>query len=55
MGHLHVMYLEADKVYACSKCQTHLSAANEIISKDFFGGHGKAYLFNKVYIPFIIL
>ena len=55
MGRLHVMYLETDKVYACSKCQTHLSEANEIISKDFFGGHGKAYLFNKVYIPFIIL
>ena len=48
MGYLHVMYLETDKIYSCNKCQTHLSEANEIISKEFRGAHGRAYLLNKV-------
>lgn len=49
MGYLHVLYLESEKVYGCGKCRTHLSEINEIISKEFQGSHGKAYLFNKVY------
>lgn len=49
MGYLHVLYLESEKVYGCGKCRTHLSEINEIISKEFQGAHGKAYLFNKVY------
>lgn len=49
MGYLHLMYLEAEKIYGCAKCKVHLSEINEIISKSFQGRHGKAYLFNKVY------
>ena len=48
MGYLHLMYLEAEKVYGCAKCKVHLSEINEIVSKSFQGRHGKAYLFNKV-------
>jgi hypothetical protein len=48
MGHLHLMYLEAEKVYGCARCKIHLSEINEIVSKGFQGRHGKAYLFNKV-------
>ena len=48
MGRLHVMFLEGDKIYACARCNTHLSERNEIISKEFMGGHGRAYLFNRV-------
>ena len=48
MGRLHVMFLEGDKIYACARCNTHLSERNEIISKESMGGHGRAYLFNRV-------
>ena len=44
MGFLHLMYLEADKVYGCSKCKVHLTEINELKSKNFQGRHGKAYL-----------
>ena len=48
MGFLHVIYLEAEKVYGCAQCKVHLSELNEIASKNFQGRHGKAYLFNQV-------
>ena len=48
MGRLHVMFLEGDKIYACARCNTHLSERNEIISKEFMGGYGRVYLFNRV-------
>jgi len=55
MGYLDLIYLEADKIYGCAKCKIHLTETNEIISKAFQGRHGKAYLFNKVYIALIIV
>ena len=48
MGKLNLLYLESDKIYSCAKCNTHLSSKNEIISKEFMGGHGRSYLFNRV-------
>ena len=47
MGRLNLLFLEADKIYGCSKCKVQLTEINEIISKNFQGKHGKAYLFNK--------
>lgn len=47
MGFLHLLYLEAEKVYGCSKCKIHLTELNELCSKGFQGAHGKAYLFNQ--------
>lgn len=47
---MHLMYLESDKLYGCVKCKVHLNENNEIISKAFRGRHGKAYLFNNVYL-----
>lgn len=48
MGPLYLEYLDADIVYSCNKCGTHLSEINEIISKAFTAHTGKAYLFGKV-------
>ena len=48
MCKLNLLYIDVDKIYVCSKCNTHLSAKNELISKNFYGHHGTAYLFNKV-------
>ncbi|CAL4943863.1 unnamed protein product [Urochloa decumbens] len=35
-------------VYRCKGCRTHLASADDIISKDFLGEYGRAYLFDKV-------
>lgn len=48
MGHLHVLYLESEKVYGCARCKTHLSEIDELVSKSYQGRQGKAYLFSKV-------
>jgi DNA-directed RNA polymerase subunit RPC12/RpoP len=48
MGKLFIEYLETSHIYTCSNCGTHLSNAKELISKDFWAGAGKAFLFNKV-------
>ena len=50
MCKLNLLYLDVDKIYVCSKCNTHLSAKNELISKNFYGHYWTAYLFNKVII-----
>ncbi|CCD26940.1 Moh1p NDAI_0J00480 [Naumovozyma dairenensis CBS 421] len=34
--------------YACKHCKMHLSSSNEIMSKDYRGRLGNAYLINKV-------
>ncbi|KAI8343653.1 hypothetical protein BC941DRAFT_411943 [Chlamydoabsidia padenii] len=36
------------KVYGCLKCKTHLTIDDMIISEDFNGFNGPAYLVNKV-------
>ncbi|KAI8977150.1 yippee zinc-binding/DNA-binding /Mis18, centromere assembly-domain-containing protein [Mycotypha africana] len=53
MGITYRIYLDMEqhqyhKIYACSKCKSHLTTAQRLISKDFHGLHGKAYLFDKV-------
>ncbi|GJM96289.1 hypothetical protein PR202_ga13110 [Eleusine coracana subsp. coracana] len=49
MGRLFLMHLEGN-VYSCKHCKTHLGLAGDIISKAFHCKHGKAYLFNKVFL-----
>ncbi|KAI8354945.1 yippee zinc-binding/DNA-binding /Mis18, centromere assembly-domain-containing protein [Mortierella sp. GBAus27b] len=46
---LHQDYLNGDQIYTCSSCHTHLARNVDIISKNFRGRHGPAYLFNKVH------
>ncbi|EPQ31181.1 uncharacterized protein PFL1_01369 [Pseudozyma flocculosa PF-1] len=42
-----IEYLPDDvPLYVCAKCGTHLALQDEIISKQFTGRDGKAYLFN---------
>jgi DNA-directed RNA polymerase subunit RPC12/RpoP len=48
MGKQFLEFLETSHIYTCSNCGTHLSNAKELISKDFWAGTGKAFLFNKV-------
>ncbi|OBZ91739.1 Protein yippee-like 4 [Choanephora cucurbitarum] len=51
MGIQYRTYLDTGhpyRIYACSKCKNHLSTNNLLVSKDFHGVHGKAYLFDKV-------
>ncbi|KXT03841.1 hypothetical protein AC578_8909 [Pseudocercospora eumusae] len=48
MGLAYNVYLNAKKIYGCKNCKTHLADHDEIISRNFRGQHGKAYLFNSV-------
>ncbi|KAF2162315.1 hypothetical protein M409DRAFT_27319 [Zasmidium cellare ATCC 36951] len=48
MGLIYNIYLDAKKIYGCKNCKTHLADHDEIISRNFRGQHGKAYLFNSV-------
>ncbi|KAF7856198.1 uncharacterized protein EAF02_011457 [Botrytis sinoallii] len=48
MGLSYNTYLTSNKIYGCKSCKTHLSTHEEIISRNFRGQHGKAYLFGTV-------
>ncbi|WPG98302.1 Hypothetical protein R9X50_00109000 [Acrodontium crateriforme] len=48
MGLVYNIYLTSRKVYGCKNCKTHLADHDEIVSRNFRGQHGKAYLFNSV-------
>lgn len=48
MGLIRKQYLQGTKLLGCSRCGTHLSTSNQIISHAFHGQHGKAILVNDV-------
>ncbi|KAJ2904623.1 hypothetical protein MKZ38_007602 [Zalerion maritima] len=48
MGLSYNTYLNSNKIYGCKACKAHLSNHEDIISRNFRGQHGKAYLFNNV-------
>lgn len=48
MGRLFLEYLDAHKIYCCKKCLNHLVDKEQLVSKNFHGKTGRAYLFNKV-------
>lgn len=48
MGLTYRTYLNGNRIFGCSKCRTHLSTTESIISKAFQGQHGRAYLFDTV-------
>ncbi|KAF1816680.1 yippee-like protein [Eremomyces bilateralis CBS 781.70] len=48
MGLAYNVYLSSTKIYGCKVCKTHLSNHDDIISRNFRGQHGKAYLFETV-------
>ena len=48
MGKLFLDYLNTSHIYTCKTCGVHLSNQTELMSKDFWAGSGKAYLYNAV-------
>ncbi|KAB8232932.1 hypothetical protein ETB97_005621 [Aspergillus alliaceus] len=48
MGLAYNVYLTSNKIFGCKQCKTHLADYDDIISRNFRGQHGKAYLFNSV-------
>ncbi|GAB5591795.1 hypothetical protein Unana1_06695 [Umbelopsis nana] len=48
MGLKYRTYLNGTGIFCCRKCKTHLSATDAIISRQFQGQHGQAYLIKYV-------
>jgi len=48
MGLAYNVYLNSSKIFGCRNCKTHLADFDEIISRNFRGQHGKAFLFANV-------
>ncbi|KAI9737470.1 MAG: hypothetical protein M1834_009625 [Cirrosporium novae-zelandiae] len=48
MGLVYNTYLNSNQIYGCKNCKTHLANHDDIISRNFRGQHGKAYLFKTV-------
>ncbi|KAJ1994882.1 hypothetical protein H4R33_000116 [Dimargaris cristalligena] len=48
MGMKHKVYMDPKAVYSCSHCETHFTVQSELVSKNFTGRHGAAYLFHTV-------
>jgi len=48
MGLAYNVYLNSSKIYGCKNCKAHLSNHEDIMSRNFRGQHGKAYLFENV-------
>ncbi|KAI4205306.1 MAG: hypothetical protein LQ346_001454 [Caloplaca aetnensis] len=48
MGLSYNVYLNSDKIFGCKNCKTHLASHDTIISRNFRGQHGKAFLFSTV-------
>ena len=48
MGLLFVESLPGPKVFRCKYCRVHSASPDAILSKDFRGRRGRAYLFDRV-------
>ncbi|KAF8664268.1 hypothetical protein HU200_054813 [Digitaria exilis] len=48
MGLLFVQSLRGPKVFKCKHCKVVSASSDAIVSKDFRGRHGRAYLFDSV-------
>ncbi|CAO1616133.1 unnamed protein product [Sympodiomycopsis kandeliae] len=48
MGMKHAEFLSSHRVFGCKKCRAHLTTIDNLISRQFNGQHGKAYLFEFV-------
>ncbi|KAF1785129.1 Yippee/Mis18 [Phytophthora cactorum] len=46
MGRVFEEYVDSSCVFRCAKCSAHLARNEDIISKNFQGTSGKAYLFD---------
>jgi hypothetical protein len=50
MGMLFKAYLSGPKIWSCERCGTHLTSHDDLVSKQFHGRHGRAYLFSHAYV-----
>jgi len=48
MGRTNLTYLSSTRIFGCAKCRTHLTIIECMISRQFNGQHGRAYLFSSV-------
>ncbi|KAF0911175.1 hypothetical protein E2562_007953 [Oryza meyeriana var. granulata] len=48
MGLLFVQRLDGDGVFKCRRCRVDAASKDAIISRDFYGRSGRAYLFDHV-------
>ncbi|KAK6499700.1 hypothetical protein TWF481_010061 [Arthrobotrys musiformis] len=48
MGLIYNEYLNSTRIYGCRTCKAHLANHEDIISRNFRGQHGKAFLFSNV-------
>ncbi|PRQ28245.1 hypothetical protein RchiOBHm_Chr5g0000961 [Rosa chinensis] len=48
MGRLFIETLSGPKIFKCRCCKVDTASHSEIVSKDFQGRHGRAYLFRNV-------
>ncbi|XP_019106697.1 putative yippee-like protein Os10g0369500 isoform X2 [Beta vulgaris subsp. vulgaris] len=48
MGRLFIESLPGPKIYRCKCCKVDSASPDDIVSKDFYGRFGKAYLFRSV-------
>jgi hypothetical protein len=48
MGMLFLEYLPGPKVFKCKYCRVDSASPEDIVSKEFRGRHGRAYLFDSV-------
>lgn len=48
MGMTHAEFLSSNRIFGCMKCHAHLTTIDSLISRQFNGQHGKAFLFDKV-------
>lgn len=57
MGRLFIESLNGPKIFKCKCCKVDSASHDDIISKDFQGRYGRAYLFKNVYAlsPFLLL
>ncbi|KAL7994422.1 putative EH domain, EF-hand domain pair, WD40/YVTN repeat-like-containing domain superfamily [Plasmopara halstedii] len=46
MGRVFEMYVDSSRIFCCGNCNAHLARNEDIISKNFQGTSGKAYLFD---------
>ena len=48
MGKEFFYYLDTSNVYVCKECKTHFSSKTQVISKNFTGKCGRAFLVQKM-------
>ena len=48
MGMTHAQYLSSSRIFGCKKCRTHLTSIESLISRNFTGQTGRAFLFDSV-------